>query len=262
MLLFYLSLFLITGLGLFLTKPIPQSLEYHNFADQRTFIDISNFNDVMSNLPFIIIGISELYQIFQQYGRVPFQLPPLYNGPARHMEFRTPEIRSYQIYTRTMFQLVTIWVGCGSMYYHLNPNNSTLIWDRLPMAVAFMLLLTYVLLRARVIRANNYLLALIILQIVGIGSVLIWAYVDDLRLYGLVQFGSIAWIVLLLIRGGIDINTEYLWSALSLYIGAKLCEHLDRLIFSLSCCTVSGHTLKHLLAALATYYVGQIMVMK
>lgn len=246
------------GLIFCVTKPIPQPLEYHNFADQRTFIAISNFNDVVSNIPFIVIGMYELYSIFQEYGRPPFKLP-LYGGPSKFEEFNSPVMRQIQIYTRTVFQLVVIWVGCGSMYYHLHPNNTTLIWDRLPMAVAFMLLLAYVLLRARILRSNNYLQTVLILETIGIGSVMIWAWIDDLRLYGLVQFGSMIWILLLLIRGGIEVRTKYLWYALIMYIGAKLCEHLDQLIFGFSLSTISGHSLKHLVAAIATYYAGAVM---
>jgi len=36
---------------------IPQPQAYHLFADQRGFLGISNFGDVVSNMPFGMIGI-------------------------------------------------------------------------------------------------------------------------------------------------------------------------------------------------------------
>lgn len=247
----------IVGLGLCMTKPIPQALDYHNFADTRPFLMISNFNDVMSNLPFVIIGCYELFLIWSKHGWPPY-IFQYYYGPIRYSEANHPKMCQIRIYTQIAFFLTTIWVGFGSAYYHLWPNNATLIWDRLPMAVAFMLLLTYILLRARIIRMEEYKRATVISQIIGIGSVAIWALVDDLRLYGLVQFGSLLIILILTIRDGLELNSTYNWYALLLYTGAKFCEHYDRLIYT-TFYGISGHTLKHLLAATATYYAGQVL---
>jgi hypothetical protein len=40
-----------------LLPPIPQPMSYHQFADQRPWLGIPNFGDVVSNLPFAIVGI-------------------------------------------------------------------------------------------------------------------------------------------------------------------------------------------------------------
>ena len=100
-------------LGLLLLPPIVQNQNYHDFADQRTLFGIPNFWNVASNIPFIGIGAVGLWQ----FGRSP----------------------------ATMLLFVGIFLtGFGSAYYHLEPNDQTLFWDRLPMAISFMAILTIV----------------------------------------------------------------------------------------------------------------------
>ena len=43
-------------LAMSLVKPIPQPPEYHGFKDARSFLGIPNVLNVVSNLPFLIIG--------------------------------------------------------------------------------------------------------------------------------------------------------------------------------------------------------------
>src|SRR5262249_21708612 len=47
----------IAGLGsIFCLPPIPQAMSYHAFADDRTLLGVPNFWNVVSNLPFLIVG--------------------------------------------------------------------------------------------------------------------------------------------------------------------------------------------------------------
>ena len=94
--------------GLLLLPPIPQDQNYHDFADQRTLLGIPHFWNVVSNIPFIVIGAVGLW--------------PLRRSPAIVILF-----------------LGILLTGFGSAYYHLDPDDSTLFWDRLPMAVSFMM---------------------------------------------------------------------------------------------------------------------------
>jgi hypothetical protein len=48
--------------ALLLLPAIPQDQSYHQFADQRTFLGIPNFWNVVSNLPFVAIGAAGLRQ--------------------------------------------------------------------------------------------------------------------------------------------------------------------------------------------------------
>jgi hypothetical protein len=47
-----------------------------------------------------------------------------------------------------VFFIAVAATAFGASYYHLRPNDRTLVWDRLPMAVGSLSLLTAVVLRA------------------------------------------------------------------------------------------------------------------
>ena len=76
--------------------------------------------------------------------------------------------------------------GFGSSYYHWQPDDAGLFWDRLPMAVGFMAILSYVI--EERIDAKVGAALLWPLVALGVVSLLLWRWTDDLRLYGWVQF--------------------------------------------------------------------------
>ena len=120
----------ILSLGMLLiaaiAPPIPQPLEYHQFADQRDYFGIPNFFNVMSNLAFLFVGIAGLTFLLSSRAASP------------HVTFIKPcECWSYMI----LFLGVAL-TGGGSAYYHLAPDNGRLMWDRLPIAIAIMALLS------------------------------------------------------------------------------------------------------------------------
>jgi hypothetical protein len=209
----------------FMLPRLAQWREYHQMADTRTLAGVSNALNVLSNIPFAIVGIA---------------------GLAALVSRRSPRAdrRAYA----TFFTGVAL-TAAGSAYYHLAPDNFRLVWDRLPMTVAFMGLLTAVLAERVHVRFTRALLPLVI---VGAASVLYWYWSEargqgDLRFYALVQFGSLAVITLtlLLYRGR---GTGYLIAGLFAYALSKICETYDAEIFA-ALHIVSGHTLKHLFAA-------------
>ena len=75
--------------------------------------------------------------------------------------------------------------GFGSAYYHWNPSNGTLFWDRLPMALTFMAILT-VAAEERVSTKTGAILLWPLLAL-AVFSLLLWRWTDDLRLYGWVR---------------------------------------------------------------------------
>jgi hypothetical protein len=99
--------------------PIPLPLSYHGFADRRVIWGIPNFFDVLSNLPFVLVGLLGLYKT---------------SGKDR-IHIIAENRLSYKV-----FFIGVALVGVGSGYYHLSPNNTTLVWDRIPMTIAFMAL--------------------------------------------------------------------------------------------------------------------------
>ena len=151
-----------------------QPLSYHLFADRRSFLDIPNFCDVASNLPFAIIGIWGLVFLLRTNSRQK-------SRPFLDRRERWPYLFVFLGLLLTAF---------GSSYYHLAPNNATLVWDRLPMTIAFMSLVAAVI--AEHISLRMGLWSLPILMAVGLASVLQWNWSEmhgagDLRFYTAVQ---------------------------------------------------------------------------
>jgi hypothetical protein len=88
--------------------------------------------------------------------------------------------------------------------------------------------------------------------VLGLASVIYWHYTDDLRPYVLVQFLPLLMLpaLLFLFRGARQ-DRGFLLAALLIYMLSKLAEHFDHALFGLTGEVVSGHSLKHLLAATA-----------
>ena len=224
----------------FSKPPMRQHPSYHNFADQRTFLGVPNCLDVVSNLPFLFVGI---------WGLVVLHLDPSLE-PRFSQILKSVRMQSYFLGVALTF--------FGSSYYHLHPANATLVWDRLPMTLGFMGSCPHLAERISV-RAGNLLL--LPLAIAGGLSVIYWYWTEahghgDLRPYFLVQFGALLTVlVILTLFGPRYTHTWCLVLALALYAVAKLLEKaFDPDIYSLGH-VVSGHTLKHIAAAVATYFI-------
>ena len=217
--------------ALFLQPAIPQPLAYHQMADQRSWLGIPNAWNVLSNLPFAIVGTLGMAAVLRP-----------------RLTFHDPWERWPYF---TLFEGVAL-TALGSGYYHLAPDNARLVWDRLPMTVGFMGLLTAVLAeRVSVPVARRLFVPLLA---IGAGSVGVWYWSElrgagDLRLYLLVQFGSLALItVLLAVYPARYRGTGYIVAGLLAYAAAKGFETADAAILDLSG-IVSGHSLKHIVAA-------------
>ncbi len=220
--------------GAFLLDPVPQPLSYHEFADRRTFAGIPNLLDVLSNLPFLLIGLTGLFQLAARKLQADEKLRP----------------------SIAFFFLGVMLTAFGSAFYHLLPDNASLVWDRLPMTLAFMGLVALVI--GEYIDVNAGRLLLWPLLAAGICAVFWWQYTEqigrgDLRFYGLVQFLPMLLLplVLLLYPPRWSRGTDY-WLVGGWYLAAKLFEFFDRPVFNISG-GVSGHTLKHLAAAMAAW---------
>jgi hypothetical protein len=139
--------------------------------------------------------------------------------------------------------------GFGSSYYHLNPNDDTLFWDRLPMTLCFAAILAAVVEERVDAKAGAMLLRPLLA--IGIFSLLLWRWTDDLRLYAWAQFFPFLALVLILsLFPPKYTGTSYWVGAAALYALAKLFEYYDHKVYSFVG-ILSGHTLKHLAAASA-----------
>ena len=221
---------LATAASCFLLPRIPQDPGYHSFVDTREIFGVPNFFDVASNIPFLIAALIGLWRL------------------SKATRLARPLRISLAVF---FFGLAATCFG--SAYYHWQPTTERLFWDRLPMTVAFMGFFSY-LLGARVSEkwGRRLLFPLITL---GVFSVVYWRLTEhagfgDLRPYLLVQFGMIALsiLVLALFRGPVP-SWRAIGPLLAGYALAKVTEALDARIFHLTAESLSGHSIKHLLAA-------------
>lgn len=218
--------------GAFLLQPIPQDPAYHDFADDSRLFGVPNFWNVATNLPFLFAGLAGLARVQRL------------SEPILGLHYR-------------VFCIGVALVAFGSAYYHFDPSTPALVWDRLPMTVAFMALFAAVIQdRVSAPLGRALLWPLVAL---GISSIAWWIHTEvagrgDLRPYALVQFLPmlVVPLILLLSKGG-SLNTVMLWMSLGAYGAAKLAEHFDPMILDATG-VFSGHSLKHLFAALGAWW--------
>ena len=223
---FLLISFAFIGLiGLIFSSPIPQNIDYHKFSDFITYFRISNFWNVISNLPFLIIGIMAIFKL--------------------------------NLFSKSKIQYLLFFIGVslvsfGSAYYHLTPNSETLIWDRLPMTVAFMALVSILI--SEFINLSLGKRLLVPLVTLGFLSILYWILFDDLRFYFIIQFYPMVSIpIILLFFKSKKQSTKGYWILLLFYAIAKLLEIYDYQTHDMLS-WISGHSLKHIAAAIGVWF--------
>ena len=230
---------LLAGIAVAL-PPLAQPLAYHDFADQRACFGLPNCLDTVSNGLFILAGVIGLLVLRGRTGQSAL--------------INLHEARFY-----VSFFGAVILIGFASSYYHLAPNNTGLAWDRAAIMLAFMIWFAAIL-GERVSRMAGFVM-LPLLLMAGLGSVAWWHWSEtqgrgDLRFYILMQLAPILLIPLLLwiyparYSGGGNILV-----VIGLYLLALLFDLSDRAVFALTDGLVSGHTLKHVVAALAALWV-------
>lgn len=230
---FLLLLAAVLIIAVFFIDPIPQDQSYYAFADTRSILGVPNFWNVLSNFPFLLVGGAGLY-----YSR------------SINRAGMSPDLQTaYLVFFAGIFL-----TGFGSAYFHYAPSNETLVWDRLPMTIGFMGLVTIIVGEHISLPAAKRML--IPLLIIGASSVVFWAVTEsrgagDLRPYAIVQFLPMLLIplILLMYRSIYD-NVDFLWFVIVLYALSKLFEYFDYATFELGH-LLSGHSIKHVVASIA-----------
>ncbi|XP_052140019.1 uncharacterized protein LOC127759841 [Oryza glaberrima] len=221
------------------TPAIPQNEEYHDFADQRRlFLGIPNTLNVISNIPFFFVGVVGLVLChYKNYFRLNSQ---------------------GELWSWTLFFAGVTAVAFGSSYYHLKPNDATLVWDRLPMTIAFTSVMAIFIIERVDDRAGTKSLAPLV--IAGALSIMYWRFFDDLRPYAVIQFvPCIAIPVMAIVIPPMYTHSSYwLWAA-GFYLLAKVEEAADKPIYKWTHQIVSGHTLKHLAAAMVPVFLALML---
>ncbi len=220
---------------------IPQPLAYHQFADQRTCFGVLHCFDVSSNGLIVLAGLAGL-------------------GFLASAAERRAFLDQREALPYALFFFAAMLAGLSSAYYHLAPDNGRLLWDRAAIALALMAWFSAILCERVSIGFGLRLLPWLVAA--GLGSAFYWGWSEthgmgDLRAYGLMQLYPMLLIPLLLwlypprYSGDRDVL-----AVIGLYLLALLCDFSDRPIATLTGDLMSGHTLKHLLAAGAVFWVA------
>lgn len=226
------------ALALALLPPLPQPQDYHRFADARAWFGVPNFLDVASNLAFLVVAIAGLSAALRGA-----------SGRAEHLPY-------------ALFFLGLAATAFGSAWYHLAPDNARLFWDRLPIAVCFAALLSAVIAERLSLMAGLLLLAP--LTATGAGTVWYWLRSEALGSGNVLPYFAFQLYALLAILLLMHFcpprysRSADLYRVVLLYGAALAAELFDRYIFALGE-VISGHTLKHLLAALAAYQLVRML---
>lgn len=214
-----------------------QSTHYHAFADQRSWHALPYVMDVLSNVPFVIAGLWGL--------RGWWRLPEQTKGSA-------------QWFLAAMFFAGLVLTGLCSSYYHWQPDDAGLTVDRLGMVVAFSGLLGLAV-ADRVSARASWVTAGTVL-VLGAIAVLVWAHSGNLLPWVVLQGGGMLLIVALIQRKPIGCAWSISWDAVIVcYALAKALEFGDHAVFAWTQGWVSGHSLKHVIAALAAWPVIAVM---
>jgi hypothetical protein len=220
-------------------KPIAQDTTYHQFANEKCICTVSNFWNVISNIGFVITGVLGIRFLTRNAIITPI-LWVLFAG--------------------------VVLTGFGSAYYHYAPNNATLVWDRLPMTIVFTSF--FALIYSWCFCTKTGFKIWIFSLAMGIFSVFYWQYTEsqykgDLRLYAIVQFLPIL-LIMIILASNYSTHTFLVKPIVAIvfwYVLAKLLEHYDRSFYELTH-LISGHPIKHIAAAVATYYIYKMVKIK
>ena len=216
-------------LGLLAFGAITQPPRYHDLADQRPLYGIPHFWNLASNVPFLIVGAMGMHLLLRRPPGASTAWAAVFGG--------------------------TLLTGLGSAYYHLDPSDATLVWDRLPIGVAFMGFLVALL--SEHMAGNGRRLArhmLLPLVLLSIGTVYWWRVSGDLAPWVWVQLAPMLAVLLALaFLPGQYTHRRYFAYALAFYATAKLFELGDQEVMQWSGDWLSGHSLKHLAATAGVY---------
>lgn len=206
---------------------------YHDFADNRAFLSINNTLDVLSNLPFLFVGLW---------------------GALYLKQYNNNNINSWFIVIGSML------VCFGSGFYHLAPDNYRLLWDRLPISLVFSGIFMYAVYSLKLTTIPEKTLS-ITYAMFSICTVFLW-YAGEvngaswLGPYVFLQFGGIILLLYMAYvaykRGNKNLTKAIVITMLC-YVAAKVCETFDPVILMHTSSIISGHTIKHILSAYALY---------
>ena len=227
------AVFILLLAAALLGPSVAQSAHYHAFADQRSWGGLPHAMDVISNLPFALWGMVGIWALL---------------GAVRE--------RAVSAAAAAMAGLFFggLWVTAAvSAAYHLQPGDAGLAWDRGGMVLAFAGLLGLAAMRAVSTRAGMALATAVL--VLGPLSVHAWSLTGNMLPWAVLQGGGMALILgFACLRPAQARELPVRWALLiAIYALAKLLELGDHAVYEWTGQLVSGHSLKHVVAAFAAW---------
>jgi hypothetical protein len=233
------------GLLAVLGPVVVQDAHYHQFADTRSLWGIAHAADVLSNLPFAGMGLWGLCMLWRQ---------------ARFVR-QGPQCLGAQWVLAGLFFAGLLTTTLCSSLYHLQPDDAKLAWDRIGMVPAFAGLLGLVVADRISTRAAWAMAGCLVLA--GWGAVAWWFWHANLLPWAVVQGGGLLLLVgLALCRprtGAWGVPALAIGLLVAIYALAKGLELADHALLLGTGGWVSGHTLKHVVAAMSALPIVFIM---
>lgn len=223
---------------------VAQHAQYHAFADQRSWWGVPCVLDVLSNVPFAVAGAWGLLALWHWQ--------PSQTGALK------AELHAQQRRLAGLFFVGLLLTALCSSVYHWHPDNAGLALDRLGMVVAFAGLLGLAV--ADRISGRAGVMVAVALLLTGPLSVAVWFQSGNLLPWVVLQAGGMLLMLCLATQRplagawGLSLGAVLAW-----YAVAKLLELGDQQVFDWTHGLVSGHSLKHLVAALAAWPVLRVM---
>lgn len=210
---------------------IAQPGHQHAFADQRMWGGIPFAMNVLSNLSFVLWGVA--------------------GGLCLHALIKRIRTNTEHVLTGLFFAGLVV-TAAASSWYHLQPDEAGLAFDRLGMVVAFAGLLGLAV-AGRISHKSGACMAAAVL-LLGPLSVWFWFTSGNVLPWLVIQFGGMALIVWMAVIKPLPGALAVRWGVVvAVYAMAKLLELADHQVYELTRHAVSGHSLKHTVASFAAW---------
>ena len=222
------------------------------FADDRGWHSLPNAMDVLSNLPFLVIGVLGLRRL-RRLDRPALAAAPIVGLADEPVSIALNQRQGNSLDCAWLFFAGLIACAAGSVFYHLQPDLLRLAADRAGMAIAFAGLIGFAVCD-RVSQRAGWTAAWLTLA-GGLLAVAVWFETGNVAPWATVQFGGMALVLILALtkpspEGAGAVGLKLGW-VIFFYALAKVFELSDHAVYEATHHIVSGHSVKHLTAALS-----------
>ncbi|KAL6344687.1 hypothetical protein AAG906_002593 [Vitis piasezkii] len=210
---------------MFATPKIPHSPKHHLFADMRNFLGVPNTLNVITNYPFLVLGVLGFVLCL--------------SGNFFVISSRA------EVWGWALYYAGTTSVAFGSSYYHLKPDDNRVIWDKLPIMIAYSsLFASFIMERVGEMIGLTCLFTLNLVALVGVACERAF---NDLRLCMMFQLiPGIAIPAMTFMFTPKYTHSRYWLCATGVYLLAKFESVADNKVYRATWYLISGHSLEHL----------------